>query len=370
MKIIPKTLSFDDVLIVPHESDVLAENVSVSTMLTKGIALKMPILSAAMDTVTTYPMAISIALYGGIGVIHRSMNIEEQSKEISLVKNYKFDRDEYYNATVDNSQRLMVAGAVGTGEDGLNRAQALIDVGVDCLIVDTAHGHNKNVIETVKQISKIKKNVGLIAGNVVTVEAAKALVEEGADGIKVGIGPGSICTTRIVAGVGIPQFTAIMQIAEFTHKNAVTLIADGGIKSSGDIAKAIAAGADCVMLGGMLAGTDQAPGEVVMIEDIEYKLYRGMGSLAAMKSGSAGRYFQKNNSCSRDFIPEGVEGFVRYKGDVGRIVHQLLGGLKASMGYTGNRNISEMQKNCQFVEITAAGLRESNVHSLSIIQNS
>lgn len=363
-----RALSFDDVLIIPEASDVLPDSVSLGTRLTPTIALKMPIISAAMDTVTKSDMAISVALYGGIGVLHRSLSIEEQANEVSIVKAAAFEGGVFTDATTDASGRLMVAGAVGTGEDGIKRTKRLLDAGVDCIVVDTAHGHNSGVIAAVEQVAKIKGKAGLIAGNVVTESAVRALFDAGAEGVKVGIGPGSICTTRIVAGVGVPQLTAIMQIAEFTHKHNMTLVADGGIRSSGDIAKAIAAGADCVMLGNMLAGTTQAPGSTIKINGIEYKVYRGMGSVAAMKCGSASRYFQKSSTCCNKFIPEGVEGLVRYRGDVEHVIYQLLGGLRAAMGYTGNTTIAEMQKNCRFVEISTAGLHESNVHSLHITQ--
>jgi IMP dehydrogenase len=270
------------------------------------------------------------------------------------------------NACKDDKGRLRVASAVGTGPDGLHRAEALIDAGVDVITVDTAHGHSARVIEQVKHVRKISNGTQIIAGNIATAGAAKALIDVGADAVKVGIGPGSICTTRIVAGVGVPQLTAIMDVAEAAHKQNIPVIGDGGIRYSGEIAKAIAAGADAVMLGSLFAGTDEAPGEVVMFQGRSYKSYRGMGSVGAMAGGSADRYFQKMETDANKLVPEGIEGRVPYKGAVDKIIHQMMGGLRAAMGYTGAASIAELQNKAQFVRITGAGLRESHVHDVQI----
>jgi IMP dehydrogenase len=270
------------------------------------------------------------------------------------------------NACKDEKGRLRAAAAVGTGPDGLTRAEALIEAGADVVVVDTAHGHSSRVIEQVKKVRKLSNGTQIIAGNIATADAAKALIDAGADAVKVGIGPGSICTTRIVAGVGVPQLTAIMDTAEACRKQNVPVIADGGIRYSGEIAKAIAAGADSVMIGGLLAGTDEAPGEVIMFQGRSYKNYRGMGSMGAMAGGSADRYFQKADGDANKLVPEGIEGRVPYKGSAERIIHQLIGGLRAAMGYTGAASIAELQKKAQFVRITGAGLRESHVHDVTI----
>jgi len=272
----------------------------------------------------------------------------------------------YPNACKDEHGRLRVAAATGTGADGIERAEALFAAGLDVLVVDTAHGHSQRVLQTVNQIRRLSNYTQLIAGNVVTADGAQALIEAGADAIKVGIGPASICTTRIVAGVGVPQFTAIADTVAECRKTGVPVIADGGIKFSGDLAKAIAAGADCAMLGSLFAGTDESPGEVFLYQGRSYKYYRGMGSVGAMARGSADRYFQQEVTSTLKLVPEGVEGRVPHKGPVGNIIHQLIGGLRAAMGYTGNRTIDEMQRNCTFVRITPSGLRESHVHDIAM----
>jgi IMP dehydrogenase len=272
------------------------------------------------------------------------------------------------NASKDDLGRLRVAAAVGTGDEGLKRAEALIDAGVDLVIVDTAHGHSKGVIETVRKIKKLHGSVQVVAGNIATPEAAKALIDAGADAVKVGIGPGSICTTRIVAGVGVPQLSAVQTVCEIANKQNIPVIADGGIKYSGDLAKAIAAGASVVMIGSLFAGTEEAPGDVVLFQGRSYKTYRGMGSVGAMARGSADRYFQQEIKDKLKLVPEGVEGRVPFKGSVSGVIHQLTGGLRAAMGYTGNKTIKEMQKNCQFVQITNAGLKESHPHNITITQ--
>ena len=478
-KKIKEGITFDDVLLKPSSSTTLPAQINTKTILTKSIDLEVPIISAAMDTVTESAMAISMAQFGGIGSIHKNMSIQEQVNEIQKVKKFEsgivvnpvtitpdkklkdalnlmithkisgipvvekndklvgiltnrdvrfvedtsikvkdlmtkdnlqtvkedVDMDEakrilhknriekllvvnkdfkcvglitvkdiekarkFPNACKDNKGRLRVAAAVDIGEKGLERSEALIDSGTDVLIVDTAHGHSKNVIQSVNRIKKKSNYIQLIAGNVATEEGAKALIDAGADAIKVGIGPGSICTTRMVAGVGVPQLTAILNVFKITKKRNVPIIADGGIKYSGDIAKAIAAGADTVMIGSLLAGTDEAPGEVYLYRGRSYKAYRGMGSISAMLKGSAERYFQDTNEIQK-LIPEGVEGQVPYKGPANVILEQLIGGLRSSMGYTGNDNIKKMQSNCEFIKITSSGLKESHVHDVNITKES
>ncbi|MDR3449702.1 MAG: IMP dehydrogenase [Alphaproteobacteria bacterium] len=471
-----EALTFDDVLLVPAASSVLPSEVQTGTKLTRNITLGIPLLSAAMDTVTESSLAIALAQAGGIGVIHRNMTPTEQAEEVRRVKRFESGMivnpititpdaplasvlrvmsdfrisgvpvveqpsgklvgiitnrdvrfatnmqqpvselmtrdvvtvregvangeakallhkhriekllvvDDTYrciglvtvkdiekaqafpNACKDDKGRLRAAAAVGTGPDGLTRAQALVDAGVDVIVVDTAHGHSARVLKQVEDVRKLSNGTQIIAGNIATADAAKALIDAGADAVKVGIGPGSICTTRIVAGVGVPQLTAIMDVAEACAKQGVPVIADGGIRYSGEIAKAIAAGADCVMMGSMFAGTDEAPGEVVMYQGRSYKAYRGMGSVGAMAGGSADRYFQKAGTPSDKLVPEGIEGRVAYKGPVHSIIHQLIGGLRAAMGYTGSATIADLQKRGEFVRITGAGLRESHVHDVQI----
>ena len=458
-------LTFDDVLLQPAASTVLPGEADTRTRLTKNIELGIPLVSAAMDTVTECNMAIAMAQAGGIGVIHKNMDVERQAEEVRRVKRYESgmvvnpitigpdqsladalqlmadhgisgipvvtkrsnrlvgiltNRDvrfannglvtvkegvaseearhllhehriekllvvdderhcvglitvkdiekseKFPNACKDEQGRLRVAAATGVGPDGLARAEALIDAGADVVVVDTAHGHSKGVIDAVGQIKKMSNRTQIIAGNIATKEGAQALIDAGADAIKIGIGPGSICTTRIVAGVGVPQLTAIMNAVAVCRQAGVTAIADGGIKYSGDLAKAIAAGADCAMIGSLLAGTEEAPGEVFLYQGRSYKAYRGMGSVGAMARGSADRYFQQEVSDSLKLVPEGVEGRVPYKGPAGTVVHQLVGGLKAAMGYTGNPTIADMHGNCTFLKITGAGLRESHVHDITV----
>jgi IMP dehydrogenase len=474
---IAEALTFDDVLLVPAASSVLPATANTATRLTKMVSLNIPMVSAAMDTVTESGLAIAMAQLGGIGVLHYNMSIEAQAQEVRRVKKFEsgmvvnpitihpdqtladalrireqyrisgipvvergsgklvgiltnrdvrfetdltrkvselmtkerlitapesIERDEAIKllhqyriekllvvdktfrcvglvtvkdidkarahpmAAKDEQGRLRVAAATGVGADGIKRAEAVLEAGVDVVVVDTAHGHSKGVIDAVSFIKRLSNYTQVIAGNIATPEAAKALIDAGADAVKVGIGPGSICTTRIVAGVGVPQLTAIMEVAEVARKSGVPVIADGGIKSSGDIAKAIAAGADTVMVGSLLAGTDESPGEVVLYQGRTYKDYRGMGSLGAMARGSADRYFQKEVRDNMKLVPEGVEGRVPYKGPVAGVVHQLVGGLRASMGYTGNATIAEMQKNSKFRRITSAGMRESHVHDVMV----
>lgn len=468
-------LTFDDVLIMPAKSDVVPAEADVSTWLTKNIPLKIPILSSAMDTVTTSRMAITMAQQGGIGIIHRNMPIEAQAEEVDKVKRHesgmivepitlrptdtisqaielmrrykisglpvtdennklvgiltnrdiRFETrlnlpvsevmtkelvtvpvgtpleeaeklfhkhkvekilivDEHYHlkglitykdilkriqyplASKDKLGRLRVGAAVGVGSDALDRVAALVKAGCDVIVVDTAHGHSRRVMETIKLIRKEYPDINLIAGNIATAEAAEDLIKLGVDAVKVGIGPGSICTTRVVAGVGVPQITAIADVYRVTSKYNIPLIADGGIKYSGDITKAIAAGASTVMLGNLLAGTDESPGEVVIYQGRAYKTYRGMGSLEAMKEGSRDRYFQDNVTETGKLVPEGIEGRVPYKGSAVSIIQMLVGGLKAGMGYAGCRTIEELQKKARFIKITQAALRESHVHDVII----
>jgi IMP dehydrogenase len=470
-----EAFTFDDVLLAPRDSSVLPNEVKVASRLTKTISLGIPLLSAAMDTVSEHRMAIALAQAGGIGVIHRNMTPEAQAEEVRRVKRYesgmvvnpititpeatladalaimarekisgipvteksgklvgilthrdvRFAADmrqkvselmtsknlvtvkgganqeqakqllhqnriekllvvddafrciglitvkdieksqNYPDACKDEKGRLRVAAATGTGDKGFARAQALIEAGVDVVVIDTAHGHSIKVIDQVKAVRALSNTTQIVAGNIATSEAAEALIKAGADAVKVGIGPGSICTTRIVAGVGVPQLTAIMDVAKTARKHGIPVIADGGIKFSGDFAKAIAAGADCAMLGGMFAGTDEAPGEVVLYQGRSYKTYRGMGSLGAMAGGSADRYFQGGTETQK-LVPEGVEGRVPYKGPVEQVIHQLVGGLRAAMGYTGSGDIESFQERAEFVRITGAGLTESHVHDIQV----
>ena len=472
MKIAKRALTFEDVLLVPKYSEVLPKNVDVSTKLTKNISLNAPIVSAAMDTVTEYEAAIAMARVGGIGIIHKNMDIESQVKQVKRVKksengmivdpisfkvtttldeaNYllnefhisgapviddhgklvgictnrdmRFEqngkrevgeimtpmpiitakvgvsieeaakvlhkhkieklpivdendilkglitikdikkRKEYPDANKDDFGRLRVGAAIGVGQ--YDRAEALVKAGADVLVLDSAHGHSKGIIDTVKELKK-RFAVEVIAGNIATAEAAKDLIEAGADAVKVGIGPGSICTTRIVAGVGVPQISAIMDVAEMAKKYGVPVVADGGIKYSGDVAKAMAAGASSIMVGSLLAGTEESPGETIIYQGRKYKSYRGMGSIGAMQKGSNDRYFQEGTAADK-LVPEGIEGRVPYRGRIGEIVYQLIGGLRSSMGYLGAADIASYQERAEFVEITSAGLRESHVHDVFI----
>lgn len=472
MKIRKRALTFEDVLLVPRYSEVLPKEVSLETKLTKNITLNIPMVSAAMDTVTEYRAAIAMARLGGIGVIHKNMDIESQMKQIRKVKksesgiiidpiyvypdatladaealmqeyhisgvpvvdlynkllgiltnrDMRFEKDlgkrvdevmtkmplilakkdisldeaaqimhknkieklpiidedghlqglitikdinkriEYPSANKDEFGRLRVGAAIGVGQ--LDRARALVEAGVDVLVLDSAHGHSKGIIDTVKAIKKEMK-IEIIAGNVATAEAVEALADAGADAVKVGIGPGSICTTRIVAGVGVPQISAIDECAEAGRRVGVPIIADGGIKYSGDIAKALAVGASCIMAGSLLAGTKESPGELINYQGRQYKSYRGMGSISAMSKGSTDRYFQEGTAADK-LVPEGIEGRVPYRGPIAGIVHQMMGGLRSSMGYCGSESIEALWENAEFVEITSAGLKESHVHDVQI----
>lgn len=470
-------LTFDDVLLVPAASSVQPTEVDTSTKLTKSITLNIPILSAAMDTVTEAEMAIAMAQNGGLGIIHRNMSIEAQAEEVRRVKRFESGmvtnpisiqpnvslkealeimgryaisglpvtddqgrlvgilthRDVRFaenpdqlihelmtsdnlikvyngaskeeakkllhqnriekllivddaekviglmtvkdieksrlfpNASKDGKGRLLAGAAVGTGDQNFERAMALADAEIDVIVVDTAHGHSKAVLDMVSKIRKnARSDLQIIAGNIATGAAAQALIDAGADAVKIGIGPGSICTTRIVAGVGVPQLSAIMNAVEICHKLDIPVIADGGIKFSGDFAKAIAAGADCAMMGSMFAGTDEAPGEVILYQGRSYKSYRGMGSVGAMVEGSADRYFQGKVRESNKLVPEGIEGRVPYKGAMANVLHQMVGGLRAAMGYTGNPTIRDMKEKAEFIRMTSAGFKESHVHDVTI----
>ena len=351
---IKESLTFDDVLLLPQYSDVLPSETDISLRLTTKINLGVPFLSSAMDTVTESKMAIAIAKAGGIGIIHRNLNIKKQTKEIIKVK----------------KKKLFVGAAVGTNDEDADRAKSLIDSGCDLIVIDTAHGHSKKVLKTLSKLKKIDDSIPFCVGNIATGEAAKKLYDSGADIIKIGIGPGSICTTRMVAGIGVPQISAILEVKNALKNKKIKIISDGGIKFSGDIAKALAAGADAIMMGSIFAGTDESPGKKFKVKGKFYKQYRGMGSIGAMSSGSANRYFQKNFKDKSKFVPEGVEGRVEYKGSVSKIIYQLKGGLRSSMGYIGARNLGQITKNAKFIKITKAGFYESMVHSVEMTQKS
>jgi len=349
---IKEALTFDDVLMLPRYSNILPTNTNITLNLTKNITLRVPFLSSAMDTVTESNMAIAMAKAGGIGIIHRNLKIKKQAKEIKKVK----------------TKNLLVGAAVGTNHEDLERARLLLDNGVDLIVIDTAHGHSEKVLKILSKLKKINNKTTICVGNIATGEAAKQLYDSGADIIKVGIGPGSICTTRMVAGIGVPQISAIMEVKKALGKKKIKIISDGGIKFSGDIAKALAAGADAIMMGSIFAGTDESPGKKFKIKGKVYKQYRGMGSIGAMSAGSANRYFQKNFKDTSKFVPEGVEGRVEYKGNVSQIIYQLQGGLRSSMGYIGAKNLNEIKMKAKFIKITKAGFYESMVHSVEMTQ--
>jgi IMP dehydrogenase len=351
---IKEALTFDDVTLTPNYSEILPSEVDTSINLTKYLKLKIPLLSAAMDTVTESKMAIAIAKAGGIGVIHRNLDIKKQISEIKKVK----------------KQKLLVGAAVGAGPNEFKRAKAILKEGVNLIVVDTAHGHTKKVSEIIKFIKKNRsKKIALCAGNIATPEAAKFLIKLGVDIVKVGIGPGSICTTRLVAGIGVPQLSAILSVKNGTKNKNIKIISDGGIKYSGDLAKAFAAGADAVMIGSLFAGTDETPGKLIKKNGKMFKSFRGMGSVGAMNKGSADRYFQIKQKDNSKYVPEGVEGFVKYKGKVELIIYKLIGGLKSSMGYLGSKEIVRLRKKANFVKITKAGFYESMVHNVDVVKN-
>jgi len=351
---IKEALTFDDVTMAPKYSEVLPSEVDTSTKLSANLTLKIPLLSSAMDTVTESKMAIAIAKAGGIGVIHRNLNIKQQIDEIRKVK----------------KQGLLVGAAVGAGPLELKRAEAILKEQINLIVVDTAHGHSKKVAEIIKVIKKIKTNkTTLCAGNIATAEAAKFLIKLGVDIVKVGIGPGSICTTRLVAGIGVPQLSAILTVKQGIKNNKTKIISDGGIKYSGDIAKALSAGADAVMIGSLFAGSTETPGKLIKKNGKLFKSFRGMGSVGAMNKGSADRYFQKKQKDTSKYVPEGVEGFVKYKGDVKNIIYKLIGGLKSSMGYLGAKKVLYLKTKPNFVKITKAGFYESMVHNVDEVKS-
>ena len=351
---IKEALTFDDVTLAPKYSEVLPSEVDTSIKLTGTLRLKIPLLSSAMDTVTESKMAISIAKAGGLGVIHRNLDIKKQILEIKKV----------------NKQKLPVGAAVGAGPNEFKRAEAILKENVDLIVVDTAHAHTKKVSEIIRFIKKKKrKGTALCAGNIATPEAAKFLIKLGVDIIKVGIGPGSICTTRLVAGIGVPQLSAILNVRKGIKDKKVKIISDGGIKYSGDLAKAFAAGADAVMIGSLLAGTDETPGKLIKRNGKLFKSFRGMGSVGAMNKGSADRYFQTKQKDVSKYVPEGVEGYAKYKGKVDVIIYKLIGGLRSSMGYLGSKQIKYLRDKPQFIKITKAGFYESMVHNVDIIKS-
>jgi IMP dehydrogenase len=366
-KFAKKGLTFDDVLLIPAESHVLPNEVDLSTQLADNIKLNIPLISAGMDTVTEGAMAIAMALQGGLGVVHKNMSIQAQASEVANVKSVVVPSNAT-KAAVDDQNRLLCAAAVGVTSDTFERAEALLEAGADAIVIDTAHGHSAGVLRKIKEFREHFPKQTLIAGNVATGDATRALFDAGVDVVKVGIGPGSICTTRIVAGVGVPQITAIYDAASAAREYHKPIIADGGIKYSGDVVKALAAGGNAVMLGSMLSGTTEAPGDIFEDNGKKYKHYRGMGSVGAMAQahGSSDRYFQGGVNEANKLVPEGVEARVEYKGDVSDVVFQIDGGLRSGMGYCGAANISELIEKAQFVQITNAGLRESHPHDVQM----
>jgi IMP dehydrogenase len=348
-----ESFTFDDVTLVPQYSSVLPYETITSIKLDENLKLDIPLMSSAMDTITESKMAIAIAKSGGIGIIHRNLSIIEQAKEVKKVKKNNF----------------FVGAAVGTNTKDIDRVYKLLESKVDLIVVDTAHGHTKKVLSIIKKIKKISKKCILCAGNIATAKAAKFLADSGVDIVKVGIGPGSICTTRLVAGIGVPQLSAILDVKKALKNYKTKIISDGGIKFSGDLAKAIAAGADAIMIGSLFSGTTESPGKIFKYKAKLYKNFRGMGSVGAMSMGSADRYFQKKNKNTSKYVPEGVEGIVKFKGPVNKIIFKLIGGLRSSMGYMGSKTIKELQKKGEFVKITKAGFYESTVHNIDQVKN-
>lgn len=354
-RVIKEAFTFDDVLLVPQFSDILPSTVSVKTRLTGDIHLAIPLISADMDTVTESGMAIAMAKAGGVGIIHKNFSIEKQAQEVNKVKN--------------KNNKHLVGASIGVGDEALKRAQFLIGSGVDFVVISTAHGHSKGVLQTIKAVKKKHQKLEIIAGNVVSREGTKALIDAGAAAVKVGVGPGSICTTRIIAGVGVPQLAAIEECVLEARKYKIPVIADGGIKHSGDIVKALAMGASSVMIGGLFAGCDESPGKIIEVNGEKYKTYRGMGSKGALKKGSRDRYFQRGMT-SKKLVPEGVEGQVRYSGPLSEVIYRLIGGIKSGCGYLGAANLKKLQEKAVFVRITSASLRESYPHDIFMTKDS
>ena len=352
MGAIKESLTFDDVTLVPQYSSILPYETITKTELSKNLKLNIPLLSSAMDTVTESKMAIAIAKSGGLGIIHKNLNPKKQALEVKKVK----------------KNNMIVGAAVGTNEKDIDRVYKLLESKVDLIVVDTAHGHTKKVLTIIKKIKKISKNSIVCAGNIATGKAAKFLADSGVDIVKVGIGPGSICTTRLITGIGVPQLSAVLDVKKALQNYKTKIISDGGIKFSGDISKAIAAGADAVMIGSLFAGTTESPGKIFRYKGKLYKNFRGMGSAGAMSAGSADRYFQKKNKNISKYVAEGVEGIVQFKGPLNKIIYQLVGGLKSSMGYMGSKTIKDLQKKSEFVKITKAGFYESMVHNVDQIK--
>ena len=363
-KILEKdALTFDDVLLVPQYSEITPDMADVSTKLTNTFKMNVPFLSAAMDTVSEHKLVTALALAGGLGVIHKNMSIADQAKEVEMVKNYEFDNEKYKRALIDKKGRLCVGAAIGVTADMMDRVHALMDAGVDVFVLDSAHGDSKNIINAIKNLRLEYPSMELIAGNVATYEGALDLMKAGASAVKVGMGPGSICTTRIIAGIGVPQLQAVMDCARASKEMNVPIITDGGIKYSGDVVKALAAGANTVMLGGLFATCEEAPGDIYESNGKKYRTYRGMGSIEAMAKGSTDRYFQTGH---KKFVAEGVQGIVEVKTTVEELVFQLIGGLKAGMGYCGSKDIPTLQEKGTFIKITNNALLESHPHDISI----
>lgn len=363
-KILEKdALTFDDVLLVPQYSEITPDMADVSTKLTNTFKMNVPFLSAAMDTVSEHKLVTALALAGGLGVIHKNMSIADQAKEVEMVKNYEFDNEKNKRVLIDKKGRLCVGAAIGVTADMMDRVHALMDAGVDVFVLDSAHGDSKNIINAIKNLRLEYPSMELIAGNVATYECALDLMKAGASAVKVGMGPGSICTTRIIAGIGVPQLQAVMDCARASKEMNVPIIADGGIKYSGDVVKALAAGANTVMLGGLFATCEEAPGDIYESNGKKYRTYRGMGSIEAMAKGSTDRYFQTGH---KKFVAEGVQGIVEVKTTVEELVFQLIGGLKAGMGYCGSKDIPTLQEKGTFIKITNNALLESHPHDISI----
>lgn len=364
-KIIQEGITFDDVLLVPDYSEVVPKNVEVHTQLTQKIKLNIPLLSAAMDTVTEEKMAIAMAYEGGLGIIHKNMSIENQAQ---MVRNVKETTVTGPTSALDSQGRLLCGAAVGVGSETLERVSALVDAQVDIIVVDSAHGHSKGILETVRMIREAYRDVDIMGGNIISASAATDLIYAGATCVKVGVGPGSICTTRVISGVGVPQLTAISDVYQVTKQYKVGIVADGGIKQSGDIVKALAAGADCVMLGGLFAGSLETPGKVMEVYGKKVKSYVGMGSLSAMQRGSSDRYFQGGVKELDKLVPEGIEATVPFKGPVKDTCYQMVGGLRSGMGYCGCQNIEELKVKSRFVRISNNGLTESHPHDVTIVK--